>query len=222
MKLSFHKGQLTIWKDDRGFGFIQPDDGSQEVFLHITALKDVNRRPQVGDFVCYQLTASKDGKVRACNAFIEEVKSKSLSSAAPNKSISRTVDKSLSLALNTLLLSLLPGLGSIHLALTTGNPIPLILYPVMSFITFKLYADDKSRAQQGRWRRQENTLHLCEFMGGWLGGFVAQQKLRHKSSKVSYQIVFWLIATLHIVFWLDWLFFGKALINMFFAIVSRG
>ncbi|MBN3892736.1 MAG: DUF1294 domain-containing protein [Nostoc sp.] len=222
MKLSFHKGQLTIWKDDRGFGFIQPDDGSQEVFLHITALKDVNRRPQVGDFVCYQLTASKDGKVRACNAFIEEVKSKSLSSAAPNKSISRTVDKSLSLALNTLLLSLLPGLGSIHLALTTGNPIPLILYPVMSFITFRLYADDKSRAQQGRWRRQENTLHLCEFMGGWLGGFVAQQKLRHKSSKVSYQIVFWLIATLHIVFWLDWLFFGKALINMFFAIVSRG
>ena len=220
MKPALHKGQLIRWKDDRGFGFIQPHDGSQEVFLHITALKDVNRRPQVDDVICYQLTASKDGKVRACNAYIEKVKSKSLSSAAPKKSISRTVDKSLSLALNTLLLSLLPGLGSIHLALTTGNPIPLILYPVMSFITFKLYADDKSRAQQGRWRRQENTLHLCEFMGGWLGAFVAQQRLRHKSSKVSYQVVFWVIAILHIVFWLDWLFFGKALINLFFAIVS--
>ena len=220
MKPALHKGQLIRWKDDRGFGFIQPHDGSQEVFLHITALKDVNHRPQVDDVICYQLTASKDGKVRACNAYIEKVKSKSLSSAAPKKSISRTVDKSLSLALNTLLLSLLPGLGSIHLALTTGNPIPLILYPVMSFITFKLYADDKSRAQQGRWRRQENTLHLCEFMGGWLGAFVAQQRLRHKSSKVSYQVVFWVIAILHIVFWLDWLFFGKALINLFFAIVS--
>jgi cold shock CspA family protein len=56
MKPALHKGQLITWKDDRGFGFIQPDDGSQEVFLHITALKDVNRRPQVGDFVCYQLT----------------------------------------------------------------------------------------------------------------------------------------------------------------------
>lgn len=185
-------------------------------------MKDVNRRPQVGDFVSYQLTVSKDGKVRACNASIEEVTSKSSSFIEPKKSVSRTVDKSSSLALQTLLLSLLPGLGSIHLALTTGNPIPLILYPVMSFITFGLYADDKSRAQQGRWRTQENTLHLCEFMGGWLGGFVAQQKLRHKSSKVSYQVVFWVIAILHIVFWLDWLFFGKALINLFFGIASRG
>lgn len=222
MKPALHKGQLIRWKDDRGFGFIQPDDGSQEVFLHITALKDVNHRPQVGDLICYQLTARKDGKVRACNASIEGVISKSSSSTAPNKSISRNVDKSTSLVLKTLLLSLLPGLGSIHLALTTGNPIPLILYPVMSFITFALYADDKSRAQQGRWRRQENILHLCEFMGGWLGAFVAQQKLHHKSSKVSYQVVFWMIAILHIVFWLNWLFFGKTLINLFFAIASRG
>lgn len=222
MKPALHIGQLTIWKDDRGFGFIQPNDGSQEVFLHITGFKDVNRSPQVGDFICYQLTPSKDGKVRACNASIKGVTSKSSSSAAPKKYVSRTALKSSSLALKTLLLSLLPGLGSIHLALTTSNPIPLILYPVMSFITFWLYADDKSRAQQGRWRRQENTLHLCEFMGGWLGAFVAQQKLRHKSSKVSYQVVFWLIVIIHIVFWLDWLFFGKSLINLFFGIASRG
>jgi cold shock CspA family protein len=144
MKPTLHIGQLTIWKDDRGFGFIQPNDGTQEVFLHITGLKDVNRRPQVGDFICYQLIASKDGKVRACNASIKEVTSKSSSSTASKKSISRYVDKSSSLALKTLLLSLLPGLGSIHLALTAGNPIPLILYPVMSLITFRLYADDKS------------------------------------------------------------------------------
>lgn len=222
MKPALHKGQLIRWKDDRGFGFIQPDDSSQEVFLHITAFKDVNRRPQVGDFICYQLTASKDGKVRACNASIEGVTSNFSSPSAPKKSISKTVIKSSSLALKTLLLSLLPGLGSIHLVLTTGNPIPLILYPVMSLITFRLYADDKSRAQQGRWRRQENTLHLCELMGGWLGAFVAQQKLHHKSSKVSYQVVFWVIAILHIVFWLDWLFFGRALINLFFAIAFRG
>jgi cold shock CspA family protein len=62
MKPALHKGQLIRWKDDRGFGFIQPDDGSQEVFLHITALKDVNRRPQVGDFICYQLIANEEGK----------------------------------------------------------------------------------------------------------------------------------------------------------------
>lgn len=130
--------------------------------------------------------------------------------------------KSPELALKALLLSLLPGLGSIHLALTTGNLIPVILYPVMSLITFSLYADDKFRAKQGRWRRQEKTLHLCEFMGGWLGGFVAQQKLRHKNRKASYQVVFWAIAIIHIVFWLDWLFFGKYLINLFLGIASKG
>jgi uncharacterized membrane protein YsdA (DUF1294 family)/cold shock CspA family protein len=222
MKSGLHKGQLIRWKDDRGFGFIQPDDSSQEVFLHITAFKDVNLRPQVGDFICYQLTASKDGKVRACNASIEGITLKFSSFSTPRKSISKTVIKSSSLGLKTLLLSLLPGLGSIHLVLTTGNPIPLILYPVMSLITFRLYADDKSRAQQGRWRRQENTLHLCEFMGGWLGAFVAQRKLYHKSSKVSYQVLFWVIVIIHIVFWLDWLFFGKALMNLFFGIASRG
>jgi hypothetical protein len=32
------KGELTKWKDDRGFGFIKPDDGSQEVFLHLCEL----------------------------------------------------------------------------------------------------------------------------------------------------------------------------------------
>ncbi|HAG83699.1 MAG TPA: hypothetical protein DCL61_21760 [Cyanobacteria bacterium UBA12227] len=51
MKPSRHKGQLRVWKDDRGFGFIKPEDGGQEVFLHITAFKDVNRRPQVGDVI---------------------------------------------------------------------------------------------------------------------------------------------------------------------------
>lgn len=212
MKPVLGKGRLTTWKDDRGFGFIQPSDGSQEVFVHISAFKEVKRRPQVGDFIDYQLTVDKNGKARACNASLEEGIS---SSVAPTKVTSKAVRKTSPLVFNTLLLSLIPGLGSIHFLLTTGNPIPLIVYPVMSFITFALYADDKSRAKQGQWRVPEKTLHLCEFFGGWLGAFVAQGKLHHKSSKVSYQIVFWLIVTLHIVFWLDWLFFGKALISLF-------
>lgn len=113
------------------------------------------------------------------------------------------------LALKTLLLSLLPVSGSIHLALTTKNLAPLILYPVMSLVTFALYADDKSRARQGKRRIPEKTLHLSELIGGWLGGFVAQQILRHKSSKESYQSVFWAIAILHIGFWLQLLWRTK-------------
>lgn len=224
MKPVWHKGKLTTWKDDKGFGFIRSSDGSQDVFLHITALKQTNHRPQVGDVICYQLTVDKDGRIHACNAFIEGVVSKPMpitSYKAIKKETFKPKAKS-SLILEVLLLSLLPGLGAMHFALTTFNPIPLILYPVMSFITFTLYADDKSRAKQGRWRVSEKTLHLCEFMGGWLGAFIAQRRLRHKSSKVSYQIVFWVIVAIHIIFWLDWLFFGKKLVSLFVGIVFRG
>ncbi|WGV27246.1 cold shock and DUF1294 domain-containing protein [Halotia branconii] len=219
MKPVLHKGQLTKWKDDRGFGFIQPANGSQEVFVHITAFKHLNRRPQVGDFIYYQLTVDKDGKARACNASMEKIISKPIlqpsSSTTPIEFKYKPIAKFSSLVLETFFLSLLPGLGSIHFAITVSNPIPLILYPVMSLITFALYASDKSRAKQKRWRVSEKTLHLCEFIGGWLGAFVAQRKLHHKSSKVSYQVVFWMIVILHIVFWLVWLLFSRALINLF-------
>lgn len=172
------KGKLTVWKDDRGFGFIKPSDGGRDVFLHITALKKANRRPQVGDVIQYQLTVDKQGKVCAFNAIIEKV-----------PSLSEMIFQSL--VLKVLLLSLFPFWGAISFAVTTSNPIPLILYPATSILTFILYADDKSRAIKGQWRTREATLHLCELIGGWLGAFIAQQKLRHKSSKVSYQIVFW-------------------------------
>lgn len=73
MKPARLKGQLTTWKDDKGFGFIQPSNGSKEVFLHISALKGAGRRPKVGDTILYELTTEANGKVRASNASIEGV-----------------------------------------------------------------------------------------------------------------------------------------------------
>jgi uncharacterized membrane protein YsdA (DUF1294 family) len=83
----------------------------------------------------------------------------------------------------------------------------------MSLLTFVLYADDKSRAKRGNWRTSEKTLHLCELAGGWLGGFVAQRRLRHESSKGSYQAEFWAIVMIHYIVWLIWLFLGKSIIS---------
>ncbi len=73
MKPFLRKGKLTTWKDDRGFGFIKPDDGSKEVFLHISELKGASRRPKEGDTILYELKTEADGKVRASKASIEGV-----------------------------------------------------------------------------------------------------------------------------------------------------
>jgi len=64
------------------------------------------------------------------------------------------------------------------------------LYIATSLLTFILYALDKSAARKGHWRTPESTLHLLSLAGGWPGAIAAQQKLRHKSKKQSFRMVF--------------------------------
>lgn len=78
MKPVLHKGQLSTWKDDRGFGSIKPDVGSKEVFLHISALKGTGHRPKVGDTILYERVTEADGKVRASKASVQGVAPRSL------------------------------------------------------------------------------------------------------------------------------------------------
>jgi uncharacterized membrane protein YsdA (DUF1294 family) len=77
-------------------------------------------------------------------------------------------------------------------------------YALMSAVAFALYSIDNRRARRGQWRISEGTLHLIELLGGWPGAWIAQRVLRHKSSKFSYRIVFWLIVAAHAATWLWW------------------
>lgn len=70
-----NKGLLKTWKDDRGFGFIKPEDGSDDIFIHISALNNSARRPHRGDSIIYQVEQSDEGKSKAINARIEGVES---------------------------------------------------------------------------------------------------------------------------------------------------
>jgi cold shock protein len=67
------KGVLKTWKEDRGFGFIKPDDGGKDIFIHISALKGVSRRPIMGDVIYYQIAKDNRGKYKAVNAQIEGI-----------------------------------------------------------------------------------------------------------------------------------------------------
>jgi uncharacterized membrane protein YsdA (DUF1294 family) len=74
----------------------------------------------------------------------------------------------------------------------------VFLYAVLiSALTYFVCASDKRKAQKAAWRTPESTLHFLELLGGWPGSFIAQRRFRHKTSKLSYQIAFWLIVILH-------------------------
>jgi len=65
-------------------------------------------------------------------------------------------------------------------------------YAGMSVVAMLAYRRDKAAAERGQWRTQESTLHFFALAGGWPGALVAQDVFRHKSSKASFQAVFWL------------------------------
>ncbi|WP_417692359.1 DUF1294 domain-containing protein [Pseudomonas sp.] len=109
----------------------------------------------------------------------------------------------------------LPLLGSLLLGLRAISWVPLTAYGLVSMVAFLLYWSDKRKARADAWRTPENVLHAVELAGGWPGALLAQQVFRHKTRKVSFQVVFWFIVLLHQVFWIDQLFLGSHLLMLF-------
>jgi CspA family cold shock protein len=59
------KGTIVRWFTYRGFGFIEPDDGEEDIFLHITELKNSVEHPE-GQEVEFEVEPSWKGP-RAVN-----------------------------------------------------------------------------------------------------------------------------------------------------------
>lgn len=92
------RGILVRWNDEKGFGFIQPEQQGKDVFIHITVLKHMARKPQVGDSILYRTEVQNDGKVKAIKASIEGVavlantsKSPRRNANPPSRSLSNTL-----------------------------------------------------------------------------------------------------------------------------------
>jgi uncharacterized membrane protein YsdA (DUF1294 family) len=77
-----------------------------------------------------------------------------------------------------------------------------------SVIAFIAYGIDKRCAVQNRSRISERTLHLFSVFGGWPGAHLARGFFRHKTLKVSFRIVFWIIVACHLLFIGYGMFFG--------------
>ncbi len=65
-------GIVKWFNPTKGYGFIQPDDGSKDVFVHISALEKVGLRTlNEGQTIAYELATEK-GKTSAVNLAIND------------------------------------------------------------------------------------------------------------------------------------------------------
>lgn len=173
-----YQGKITNWKDDQGFGFITPNGGGNQVFVHIKSFTNRQRRPLGNEIVTYELKTDARGRAKAeIVAFVGERVPSVTSSGRSN----------IPLLFSAAFIFILTG------SVSAGKlPFAIFwLYVVASIVAFVAYALDKSAARKNKQRTQESTLHFFALVGGWPGALAAQRLFRHKSKKRSFQITFW-------------------------------
>jgi uncharacterized membrane protein YsdA (DUF1294 family)/cold shock CspA family protein len=174
-------GVVVKYDASRGFGFIRPDgtpDGSNhDIFVHVSEVEGrKNLRP--GQRVSYRVTQTERGPA---------------ATAVRAGSVMGTPYLLFGLIGIGLVIALLLGL-----ILVFGRQQPpavwIALWVVaLSIAAFLIYGFDKSQAQRDGLRVPEAILHLLSLLGGSPGAFVAMRVFHHKTSKSSFQAVFWLI-----------------------------
>ena len=69
MDIPMAPGTVKWFNGDKGYGFIQPDNGSKDVFVHISAVEQAGMRSlNEGDKLTYEeVPDRKSGKISAGN-----------------------------------------------------------------------------------------------------------------------------------------------------------
>jgi CspA family cold shock protein len=73
MHMATINGTVKFFNATKGFGFIQPNDGGKDAFVHISAVQRSGLESLYeNDKVSYELESGRDGKVSAINLTLLE------------------------------------------------------------------------------------------------------------------------------------------------------
>ncbi|OTG74519.1 cold-shock protein [Acinetobacter sp. ANC 4169] len=195
------QGRLVEWFDDKGYGFIQPNDASKDrVFLHIKDFMRQGPRPIVGCALEYTVLLDGDGRYRAQQVtYLKASQTQKLTSKPKKSNQSAQKLKPMQIACVGYILALVVFTMA---GLLSG--MVLLFISVINAITYWMYAQDKEAALQGSRRVPEQSLHLLSFLGGWPTAWLAQEKLRHKTQKQPFRKIYFCTIALNIllILWL--------------------
>jgi uncharacterized membrane protein YsdA (DUF1294 family)/cold shock CspA family protein len=192
-------GTLKSWNDERGLGLLAADQGGQDIVVQLEALAPVAGKPSVGQRFSFEVEPALGGIKRAKNL------AQAPRGAGNRQMRQRQRDRAGEVGLRCLLV--IPAFALTFLAAAVFWRIDLWVaahYLIASLVTAIAYASDKTAAVEGRLRTSEFTLLMLGFVGGWPGAVLAQQMLRHKIRKASFQTLFWLTVLVNVMAFL-WL-----------------
>lgn len=203
------KGKISRWQDDKGFGFIRPMLGGPQVFLHISAFQNRQRRPVIDEVVTYTQVTDEQGRLQAKDVIFAGEKAisttKSQHQSKPQSQFKRNGPRPSKvwqyLFATAFLLLLMAGAVEAYVSWKV-----VFYYLVMSVLAFAFYCNDKFAAEHRNWRTPESTLQMFALLGGWPGALIAQNVLRHKVSKTAFLIQFWLMVSGNLIVLYGWCF----------------
>lgn len=193
------EGILKDWNDERGFGFIESNQGGQKIFAHIKSFNIVGR-PEVNKVYRFEIETNEQGKKRAVNIKTVKRSNDKLAKDLKIRQGSRR-NKKTTAQWGTATLFIIPLFILIYLACLIFLKVPehaFLVYIVSSAISFGIYFIDKSAAEAGRRRIPEANLHMFALFSGWPGALIAQQVFRHKSVKKEFRQIFWMTVIFNI------------------------
>lgn len=176
------RGRLVSWNDERGFGFIAPDDGGGDVFVHANAFVKEGKHIEIGRVYEFDLDVGDDGRRKGKRVALLTAEKNSLD----------FIDILLQRGPRFLVI---PAFIFIALAVASSVPVSMnwwLIYAVASFTCFIGYGLDKHAAQNRQWRVSETVLLLLGLAGGWPGGLIGQEVFRHKTQKKTFRTLFWM------------------------------